>query len=58
MVNEKVEKVSPIFDTLGTISDKVSNIIATVINSIENLIMKLFLRNKNNNEEMESEEDE
>ena len=54
-INDKVEKVSPLFDTLGMISDKVSGVIGTVFSSIENLIVKLFLKNKNK-EDMESED--
>ena len=56
VVNDKIEKVSPVFDALGTISHKMSDIISVVINSIENLMMRLFV--KNNNKERESEEDE
>ena len=55
-VNEKVEKVSPIFDTLGLVSNKVNGIFSTVISSIENLLVKFFLKNRNN-EETESEID-
>ena len=56
VVNDKINKVSPVFDTLGTISHKMSDIISVVINSIENLMMRLFMKNKDR--EMESEEDE
>lgn len=55
-VNEKVEKVAPIFDTLGLVSNKVNGIFSTVISSIENLLVKFFLKNRNN-EETESEID-
>lgn len=54
-VNAKVEQVTPLFDTLGMLSDKVSGVIGTVISTIENLVFKLFLKNKNK-EEMESED--
>lgn len=56
-INEKVEKVTPVFNALGLISDKASSIIGTVVSAIENLILKLFFKNKNN-VEMESEKDE
>lgn len=56
-VNEKVEKVTPLFDTLGLLSDKVNGIVGTVISTLENFILKLFFKNKNK-EEMESEIDE
>lgn len=56
-INEKVEQVTPLFDALGMVSDKVGGIIGTVISAIENLILKLFFKKKNN-VEMESEEDE
>lgn len=56
-VATKVEKVSPLFDTLGIVSNKMSEVVGTVYQTIENLFLKLFLRNKNK-EEMESEEDE
>ena len=56
-VNEKIEKVTPLLDTLGTISSKFNDVITTVIKSVENLVMKVFLKNKNK-EEMESEENE
>ena len=56
-VNEKVEKVTPLFDTIGMVSDKVNGILGSVVSAIENLIFKLFFKNKNK-VEMESEEDE
>lgn len=55
-VQDKVNKVTPIFNAFGFVSDKMSGVITTVIGSIENLISNLFIRNRK--EEMESEEDE
>ena len=56
-INEKVERISPVFDTIGLVSDKVSGILGSLLSKIENLIVKLFFKNKNK-VEMESEEDE
>lgn len=55
-INEKVERVAPIFDILGLISDKFSGVLSTVVGAIENLIGNLFLKNKN--KDMESDFDE
>ena len=55
-VNAKIEKVTPIFNVFGMISDKVSDVVSTVVVTVENLIGKLFLRNKE--KEMESDDDE
>ena len=55
-VQDKVNKVTPIFNAFGFVSDKMSGVITTVVGSIENLISNLFIRNRK--EEMESEEDE
>ena len=58
-VNEKIESVTPLFNALSLASTKAGEIIESVIGTIENLIFKLFLKNKkNNDEEMESEENE
>ena len=53
-VNEKFTKISPLLDTFGFISNKMSDIIGTVFGAAENLITKLFLNKK----KVESEEDE
>ncbi len=55
-INEKVEKVTPLFNVVGMVSDKVTNIATSVMETLENIISRVFLRNRNN--EMESEEDE
>lgn len=55
-VQDKVNKVTPIFNAFGFISDKMSGVITTVVGSIENLISNIFIRNRR--EETESEEDE
>ena len=56
-VTDKVEKVTPIFNTLGVVSNKFSDIMGTVVGAIEKLISKVFLKNKDK-DEMESGEDE
>ncbi len=55
-IDNKIEKVSPIFDTVALVSNKMSGIVSTVFGTIENLIVKLFFKNKK--EEMESDDDE
>ncbi len=55
-VQDKVSKVTPIFEAFGFISDKMSGVVTTVVGAIQNLITNLFIRNKK--EETESEEDE
>lgn len=57
-LNEKVEKISPLFNTLGVISTKFNNVITSVVSNVEGLIYRLFSKNRNKKEEMESEEDE
>lgn len=54
-VNNKIEKVTPLFNTFGMISDKVSEVINGVVGTVENFIVKLFMRNK---KDKESETDE
>ena len=56
-VQEKVDKVKPIFNALGFVSDKMSGVITTVIGTFENLISNLLLKRRRN-DEMEDEEDE
>jgi len=56
-VNEKIESVSPLFNALSLASSKAGEVIEKVIGAIENLIFKLFLKNKND-EEMESGDSE
>ena len=55
-INDKVERVTPLFDALGLISDKFNSVLATVVGAVEGLIGKMFFRNKN--KDMESEIDE
>ena len=55
-VNEKIEKVSPIFNAVGLISTKFSDVIETVVSTVESIIFKLFLRNKNEDKESEDNE--
>jgi len=56
-VNDKIESVSPLFNALGLISSKTGEIIEGVIGTVENLIFKLFLKNKKK-DDMESEDNE
>lgn len=56
-INGKVEQVTPLFNVLGTVSNKFGNVLDTVVKTIENLVIKLFFKNKNK-EDMESDEDE
>ena len=56
-VNDKIEQITPVFDTIGLISDKFSGILGTIVSKIENLIVKLFFKNKDK-VEMESEDNE
>ena len=45
-VNEKIAKVTPIFDTFEMVSDKLSGFFASIVSGVENLITKLFMNNK------------
>lgn len=53
-VNDKIEKVSPIFNFVESVTNKVGGVVGTVVSGLENVIYKLFVR-KN---DMEDEEDE
>ena len=55
-VNEKIESVSPLFNALGMVSSKVGGVIETLIESLESLILKLFLKNKNEDKERDCNE--
>lgn len=55
-VNEKIESVTPVFNALELVSDKMYGILGTIFGTIENLIFKLFLKNKD--KEMESDDNE
>jgi len=57
-VNEKIESVTPIFNALSMLSTKANTIIESVVSVVENLIAKLFYKNKNIDEETESNVDE
>lgn len=54
-VQDKVNKVTPIFNAFGYISDKMSGVVATVIGTIENFISNLFIKNKKEEREDENE---
>ncbi len=56
-VTDKVEKVTPLFDTLSVVSNKMSEIVGTAVSALEGLFVKLFSKRRSR-EEMESEEDE
>lgn len=49
-VNDKIESVSPLFNALSLASNKAGEVIEKVIGTIENLIFKLFLKNKSEEE--------
>ena len=55
-VNEKVERITPMFDAFSLVSNKVSNIITSVVGTFESIISKLFIKNRD--KEMESDLDE
>ena len=52
-VNTKIERVTPLFDSLGMISDKVGGFFATVISTIESIVTKIFTRNKKEESEID-----
>ena len=52
-VNKKVERVTPIFNAVGFVSDKMSNVFTTVASAAENVVNRFI--NKNNEEEDENE---
>ena len=56
-VREELDKITPIFDTVGLLSDKISGVIGSIVSTVENLIFKIFFKNKNK-VEMEREDDE
>ena len=55
-VKKKFDKVSPVFDVVGIVSDKMTSVFSTFASSVEGVVSKLFA--KRNRREMESEEDE
>ena len=57
-INEKVAKVTPIFDTIGIVSNRFSSIVNKTVSGVENILFKLFVNKKKNKKEMESEENE
>lgn len=56
-VEDKVNKVTPIFNALGTVSNKFNDVVMTVVGATEKLLSSIFLKNRNK-VEMEDEEDE
>ena len=52
-VNNKIERITPLFDSLGMISDKVGGFFATVISTIESIVTKIFTRNKKEESEID-----
>ncbi len=54
-VNEKFQKISPLLNTVGMISDKMSDIVGTVFNAIQNVFMRLFLSNRKKEESEDNE---
>ncbi len=58
-VNNKIERITPLFDSLGMISDKVGGFFATVISTIESIVTKIFTKNdKKRKKESEIDEQE
>ncbi len=58
-VNAKIERVTPLFDSLGMISDKVGGFFATVISTIESIVTKIFTKSdKKRKKESEIDEQE
>jgi len=55
-VQDKVNKVTPVFNAFGFISDKMNGVVTTVIGSIENLISNLLIRKRKEDRESESDE--
>lgn len=56
-VKDKIETVSPVFNVVGLVSDKLNTVVSSAVSGVENLIYKLFFKKKNK-DEMESEIDE
>ena len=54
-IQNKVDKVTPLFNAFGFVSDKMSGAITTVIGTVENLISKFLLRNRKKETEEEDE---
>lgn len=55
-INRKVAQVTPIFDMMGIVSNKVSGVVTGVMNTIENISYKLFNKRKKENKESEDYE--
>lgn len=55
-VNDKIEKISPIFNFLGLASSKMTSIVESVVGTLENFVYKLFFKNKE--EEKENDKNE
>ncbi len=51
-VDDKVKKVTPLFDAIGIVSDKANSIVTSVVGVIESFIEKIFFK------ESEKDEDE
>lgn len=54
-VNKKIDKVSPLFNAVGIVSGRMNSIVSVISDTIEKVITKFFVKDK---DEMESEEDE
>ena len=46
-VNNKIEKVTPLFNAVGFVSNKMNNVFGLVSNKVEFAINKLFSKKKN-----------
>lgn len=55
-VNEKIERLNPIFNFLGYTSDRIVGIFDKVSEFITDIFMKLFIKNKNTDVEEDENE--
>ena len=54
-VNTKVEKITPLFDTVGFVSNMLNGIVGSVVNTAENVISNVFHKKKERKMEDEDE---
>ena len=57
-INEKLNQISPIFDTIGVISNKFNSIVEKVVSTCETLFGNLFLNHRKHKKERENKENE
>ncbi len=56
-INAKIEKVTPLFNIMGVVSDSVNSVVGGVVGTIENFVGNLF-RKRNKKRLEESDDDE